>query len=135
MLWLLSLGGQIENRLGWARYLVFILLAAAIPNIGQYLIGGYNFVGYSGVVCAMIGFIWMRQRIAAWEGYLLAPNTVTLVSIFVIGLTLLQCYSFYMEWTTGQGLPAVMANTAHMAGGIVGILLGRLPLFAWQQGR
>jgi GlpG protein len=67
MLWLIILGKQLEQRIGWPRYLFFVIFAALVTNISQYLMSGFNFMGFSGVVCAMIAFVWVRQRAAPWE--------------------------------------------------------------------
>ena len=69
MLWLAVLGKQIEQRIGMGKYLLFILIAGVFSNTCQYLVGGVNFMGFSGIVCAMLTFICMRQKIAPWEGY------------------------------------------------------------------
>ncbi|MCB1148667.1 MAG: rhomboid family intramembrane serine protease, partial [Chlamydiia bacterium] len=71
MLWLLVLGRQMEDRLGKGRYILFILLTGIFSNTCQYLMSGSNFLGISGVLAGMLAYIWVRQRKAPWEGYLL----------------------------------------------------------------
>ncbi len=131
--WLLTVGVQMEKRLGAGRYLLFILLTAAVSNVCQYLMGGYNFLGLSGVICAMIGFIWTRQRIAAWEGYFIQRSTVIFITVFVLGLTGLQVISFFNELMTSNASAFGIANTAHIAGGLSGIACAYLPIFRWRK--
>src|SRR3989344_5323856 len=69
MLWLWYLGRPIEARIGPFRTLLLSLIAGAGTNILQYLMSGPFFIGYSGVITALAGVIWMRERIAPWEGY------------------------------------------------------------------
>jgi GlpG protein len=66
VLWLMVLGNQIESRIGVLRYLLLIIISAAISNTAQYLMSGPNFLGLSGVICGMGGFIWARQQKAPW---------------------------------------------------------------------
>lgn len=130
MLWLVVLGNQIEYRIGAVRYLLLSFIAALITNLAQYLMSGPAFLGYSGVVLALLGFIWMRQRRAPWEGYQLARATVIFISIYVVGLLLIQVVSFGMELAGREPIFGGIANTAHLVGAITGALLGRFKLFA-----
>ncbi|MEC7839453.1 MAG: rhomboid family intramembrane serine protease, partial [Chlamydiota bacterium] len=83
MVWLLVLGRQMEKQLGAFKYVFFILLTALISNTAQYLMSGSNFIGFSGVICGMIMFIWLRQKLAPWEGYHLHRSSMLFISIFV----------------------------------------------------
>lgn len=130
MLWVIILGKQIEKRLGTARYLLFILVAGIFSNTAQYLMSGPNFAGFSGIVCAMIMFVWIRQKIAPWEGYLMQPSTFNFVVFFVFLMFALQTLSFILEITIQKAIPVSIANTAHLAGGLIGYLMGRLNFFS-----
>lgn len=132
MIWLFVLGNQLERRLGTVRYLALIVITAALSNTAQYLMSGWSFLGYSGVVCGMLGFIWMRQKAAPWEGYQLAPGTIPFISLFIGGLALMQLSSFVWEILYATSFAPNIANTCHIAGGIVGILLAKLPFFYLQ---
>lgn len=129
MAWLWILGRQIEERIGVMRMLLLILITGVISNICQYIMGGPFFLGFSGVVVGMAGFIWSRQKIAAWEGYPLQRTTAFFVLIFVIAMFALELFSFAMQIFGRSELTANIANTAHIVGGLVGLGLGRLPLF------
>lgn len=129
MIWLLVLGRQMENKLGIGRYLLFILFTGIFSNIAQYLMGGANFLGFSGVLCAMLTFMWMRQRKAAWEGYQLQSSTFGFMAIFILAMFAIQVGSFIIEIYTNTSITPGIANTAHLAGGSLGFLLGSLSFF------
>ncbi len=132
MLWLIVLGKQIEQRMSPSRYLFFILIAGVFSNTAQYLMSGPNFVGFSGILCAMLTFIWIRQQQAPWEGYQLDRLTVTFMLIFIIGMALLQSLSFFLEKFFELGMSPNIANTAHLSGAFIGLLLGKLNFFSWR---
>ena len=130
MSWLVLLGKMIEERIGFIRMLGFILITAALSNTAQYLMGGPYFLGFSGVVSAMVGFIWMRQSLAPWEGYPLSHNTTLFLLLFALAMLLLQLFSIGMEFFGLHGFATNIANTAHIAGALSGILLARIPIFS-----
>ncbi len=132
MLWLIVLGKQMEQRLKPLRYAIFILLVGIISNTGQYLMSGPNFIGFSGILCGMLAFIWVRQKIAAWEGYQIDRLTLIFMLVFIIGMALLQLMSFFIEKSFDLALSPGIANMAHLVGGLMGFLLGRLNFFSWR---
>lgn len=133
MMWLYSLGKQMEQKLGLWRYVLFIVLTSAIPNTLQYLMSGYQFVGISGVICGMLGYVWTRQQIAAWEGYNLPNSTAAFLAIFVLGVAALQTVSYFYTLSGGASFALGIANTAHIAGGVVGAIIARIPGFGMKQ--
>lgn len=129
MLWLILLGKQLEERLDARRYMLLILLTGIFSNTCQYLMGGPNFVGFSGVICGMVAFIVVRQKIAPWEGYPLESSTSMFVVYFITILLAIQLVSFYLEINHNTSLATGIANSAHLSGAILGALLGFLPFF------
>lgn len=131
MLWLMVLGKQIEQRTGPWKYILLVVLSAIFSNTMQYLMGGSTFLGISGVLCAMLTFIWMRQRQAPWEGYQLQKATIAFMMIFIFGIAGIQLVSFLLELTTGESFSPGIANTAHLSGAAIGAVLGKLNFFGW----
>lgn len=132
MIWLAFLGRQIESKIGPWRYILFILIAGVFTNCCQYLMSGPNFLGYSGVLAAYFGFIWMRQHKAPYEGYQVPGSIFTFIGVFIFGLAALQTLSFFAEIFYGSSISPGIANTAHISGALLGLLLGRLSLFSWK---
>lgn len=132
MLWLAVLGKQIEERTGKLRYILLILFAGVFSNTCQYLIGGSDFIGFSGVICAMLTFIWTRQRVATWEGYPLDKSTFIFLMTFILMMAGVQTVSFALENFYHHSISPGIANTAHLSGAAIGFLLGRIPYFSWR---
>lgn len=132
MLWLIVLGKQIEQRLSSWRYVIFILIVGIVSNTAQYLMSGPNFIGFSGVLVGMLAFIWVRQKMAAWEGYQIDRLTFIFMLVFILGMAAIQLLSFFLEKSFDWALSPNIANMAHLAGGMMGFILGRLNFFSWR---
>ncbi len=130
MLWIYILGHQMEERLGIARLALFVIISGIVSNTAQYLMGGFMFVGISGVICGMFTFIWVRMRTDFTEGYQLNRSTFSMLSIFILGVAALQVVSFCLQLMGIAPLPIGIANTAHLTGAVTGYALGRLKFFA-----
>lgn len=133
MLWLLVLGKQIEQRLHFWPYIFFIITVGIFSNTAQYLMIGPNFIGFSGVLCGMMAFIWTRQVQAPWEGYQIDRLTLIFMLIFILGMAAIQLLAFFAERFFSLSFSLNIANTAHVIGGLVGFLLGRLNYFSWRR--
>lgn len=129
MLWLIVIGCEMEKRMKISRYILFILLTAAITNTAQYLITGPRFVGFSGVLLAMVTYVWMRQKKAPWEGYNLQPSTWRLLVLFIGLMVAIQFVSFILEVTTTLNIPIQIANTAHLTGALCGYIFSKWAFF------
>ena len=132
MIWLLVLGKQMESRMGAPRYLLFVLITGSLANTAQYLMSGANFLGFSGVVAAMLGFIYIRQKRAPWEGYQLHRSTLLFITFFILAMLGIQVLSFFSEILWNYPLAPRIANTAHIIGVMVGYYLGKTNFFGWQ---
>lgn len=130
MIWLVILGKQMEKRMGWWKYLLFALITGVLSNTAQYLMSGSNFIGFSGILCAMLTFIWMRQKRAAWEGYLLQGTTMAFMMFFILTMFMIQIASFYLEAFQETTISPGIANTAHLTGAFLGVILGRSDFFS-----
>lgn len=130
MLWLWILGKQIEERIKIWQYVAITLIIGVVSNTAQYLMSGPLFIGYSGIICGLAGFIWMRQLRAPWEGYPLQRGTIIFLLVFIVGMFGIQLVSFFLVRYGIANFPMNIANTAHIVGGCTGLLLGRVPLFS-----
>jgi GlpG protein len=109
-MWWWQLGGSIEKALGKGTLINLLFISAIFSNFGQFLVSGANFGGLSGVVYALVGFVW-------WYGYL-APEKGLTLSKPIIGFLL-----FWLVLGFVDLLPVNVANTAHLLGLISGCLL------------
>lgn len=130
MLWLLLLGPAIERRIKLYKYILLTLILGLVSNTAQYLVSGPLFVGYSGIICGLAGFIFSRQRVAPWEGYPLPKSTFIFLSVYVLVLLVMSVLSLFLAKFSITQVPINIANTAHITGGVVGLILGRLPFFS-----
>jgi GlpG protein len=91
------------------------LLSAVTSNICQYLyvINFYDvlvpWVGISGVVYALFGYLWMKGRVEPEQGMILHPSSVRIMLLWLL-LGFTPFFPF--------------ANGAHIGGLIVGMLFG-----------
>lgn len=115
--WLYILGTQIENSKGTLKYALIVLLAAVIPNVLQAVFRGPNFVGISGVVCGLFGYIWMKSVYAPREGMFINPTTVYII----LGYLVLCMAPFFPGHDQ-------IAHFAHFGGLAVGVALGYAPV-------
>ena len=133
MLWLFVLGQQLEERMSPFRFILFMLIVGVVSNTFQYLMSGSNFLGFSGIICGMLGYIWIRQKKAPWEGYVLQPGTLLLLTVFVLALFVIQVVAFASQIMFGTTFSPNIANTAHLIGAGTGIILGQLTYFSWRK--
>jgi len=112
MMWLMDLGRMIEvNKSSWFL-LLFVGVIAVLSNTAQFYMSGPRFGGMSGVVYALLGYVWMQSRFNPWSGFVLHSMTVQMMLIwFVLCLF---------------GLVGNIANTTHTVGLVVGVAWGYL---------
>lgn len=130
MMWLWVLGIPIEHRIGFTRTLLLTLALGIGSNICQYLVGGPFFLGYSGIVVGLAGFIWMREKKAPWEGYPLPKSTILFLLLFVLGMFSIQLVAFIMQFFASWTFSPHIANTGHISGGLLGLALGKFHFFS-----
>jgi GlpG protein len=129
MIWLFILLKQVEIKLGLVKTCVLLVGLSIVPNIAQYLVSGPFFLGASGIVVGLAGFIWARQKKAPWEGYVLSRAVIFFLMVYVLALVVLSLGVFVFNILSVKDLSFGIANTAHLIGGLTGIALGRLAFF------
>lgn len=110
ILWWWQLGGDIEKKLGGLKLLQIFAISSALSGAGQYWVEGANFGGLSGVVYALVGYLWVVST--------KAPQLGLTIPRQIVGFMLIWLVLGYM-----QPFMAI-ANTAHLAGLIAGVGIG-----------
>jgi GlpG protein len=114
MSWLYFLGGQLEARRGTVRFGALVLALALVSNWAQFLLGhSPRFMGMSGVVYGIFGYIWTLLRIDPRCGYMLGYGTV-FIMLFFLGLGFIGALD-----TVSTGI----ANWAHAGGLVAGMAI------------
>jgi GlpG protein len=121
MLWLYQLGGQIEVQEASYYVAVMMLVMAVICNTAQYMVSGPLFVGMSGVVYGLLGYIWMMTQFQVATQYILSQQTVMFMLLW-LGLCLI-------------GIIPHVANTEHVVGMLLGVAWGFVRSGGWTQMR
>ena len=110
IVWWWLLAGKLERKLGTSALITLFVVSSLVSNIAQLLYSGPNFVGLSGVVYALFGFMWFIGHLRpTWD--LSLPNGI-------IGFMLIWLVVGYADllWVS-------MANEAHTFGLVTGCLL------------
>ena len=109
--WLKDLGTAIERVFSPRYLLVFILVTAAFSHVLEYAISGPTvFGGMSGVVYALLSFIWIRGRLDPSFPYRMPQQLVAFMLIWLV-------LGFF-------GWIGHIANWVHTGGLIVGAVWG-----------
>lgn len=134
MMALLALGMRVEASRGAIRFLAIVLVLAIVSNVAEYyltwsFLGGPKltwttpnprFGGMSGVLYGLFGYLWMKGRYQPELG-LYAPREMVVI---------------LMGWFVLCALEVIprVANIAHAAGLLAGIVIGVMPLL-WKRRR
>lgn len=112
MWWMWGLGAGLEQRKGSLWYLLFVLLTGCFSTTVQGLIYPFS-GGMSGVVYAILGYVWMAGKFRPQERIALTTDTV----VIMLGWLVLGFLGFLGN----------MANYAHLAGLAMGVMIGYAP--------
>lgn len=132
MYMLFMLGPILERRMGSFQFLLLNLGLALAGNLAQGVLpmvfedlsvvlnidltqyeryyGGVNFLGYSGVVYGLFGYLWVRSNQDPTFGIMINQSSIVILMIW-----------FFLCWF---GLMGGVANLAHTGGLVAGLLLG-----------
>ena len=122
MIWFYIFGSQIERRQGPLRLVWLVLVIAVLSNAAQGLAptdwgqmaGTHRFLGLSGVVYGLLGYLWIKTTQDPASGLFVSGSTVAFLIIWLLlGVT---------GVLGGFGMP--IANMAHVAGLLAGLGLG-----------
>lgn len=110
LFWWWYLGGVVEKRLGTGKLVVITLISALLSGFVQHQLTGPWFGGLSGVVYALIGYVWLRG-LRDPESQIALPN-----GLFIFTVVLMVA-----EWFGLTGF--AIANGAHTAGMVIGLAM------------
>ena len=110
LLWWWYLGGAVEKRLGSGKLIVITLISALLSGYVQHKFSGPWFGGLSGVVYALMGYVWLRGERDPESGIFLQRGLITFALIWLIA-----------GWFDLFGM--AIANGAHVAGLAVGLAM------------
>ncbi|ART61980.1 rhomboid family intramembrane serine protease [Kushneria marisflavi] len=117
LLWLWYFGRQVEALQGRWRLLALLISGMLVSNLAQYATGTVLFGGMSGVVYALVGFVWLYSRLVPDSGFQFPP----MLMVFMVGWLVL-CMTPAANWL-GFGN---VANEAHLGGLLLGLAAGLL---------
>ena len=72
----------------------------------------------------------MREREAPWEGYPLNRATILFLLFFIGAIFVLQVVAFLIQIFSSYNFAPNIANTAHIAGAVIGAILAKSRFFA-----
>ncbi|EOZ4640114.1 rhomboid family intramembrane serine protease GlpG [Enterobacter cloacae] len=110
LLWWWYLGGAVEKRLGSGKLIVITIISALLSGYVQHKFSGPWFGGLSGVVYALMGYVWLRGERDPESGIYLQRGLITFALIWLIA-----------GWFDLFGMS--IANGAHVTGLAVGLAM------------
>ena len=116
MLWLFDLGCMIEARRSPLILAALVVVIGVGSNLAQFVITHNPFFGgMSGVVYGLAGYVWIQGKYNRASGLFLDSRSATILLVW-----LALCYT---------NLLGPVANTAHLAGLVMGVAWGGLAAF------
>jgi len=115
LLWWWYLGGPVEKRLGSGKLFTLAIVSALVSNWGQAIFSGIYFGGLSGVVYALMGYVWLTGELKP-ERQLSLPRGLMVFSIVWLVLGYFDAFGL------------AIANAAHVFGLILGLLMAFVDL-------
>ncbi|BDH44249.1 rhomboid protease GlpG [Salmonella enterica subsp. enterica serovar Choleraesuis] len=116
LIWWWYLGGAVEKRLGTGKLFTIFLVAALVGGFIQNAFSGPWFGGLSGVVYALIGYVWLMGERAPDSGLYLQRG------VFIFALLWLV-----VGWFDNQFIS--IANASHVSGLLIGLGMAAVDLF------
>jgi GlpG protein len=113
LLWWWQLAGIVEKQQGKQRLLILFLFTAIASNLAQYFLVGPYFGGLSGVVYGLVGYCWLLGKLNK-NSRIYLENSYFAFLLFWLVLGFVDL------------LPMNVANYAHLAGLLSGLILALL---------
>lgn len=115
LMWVWYFGRQVEALQGSRTMLLLLIVAGIGANIAQYMTGTVLFGGMSGVVYALLAYVWLMSRRVPQSGFFVPQMLV----VFMLGWMV-----FTMTGVAGSVGFGNVANEAHLGGLLVGLVTG-----------
>lgn len=110
LMWWWYLGGPLEKRLGAGKLFVLAVVSAFFSGWAQSLFSGALFGGLSGVVYALMGYVWLSGERAPERGLMLPRGLMAFAALWLV--------AGYFDI-----LGMSIANAAHVAGLVLGLMM------------
>ena len=114
MMWIYTLGPLMERGIGTFKTVLFFVATGFVSSAIASAISEVPGVGMSGIVYALVGFMWTAWP--RWTGFLEKFNGQT-VKLLIFW----QILCFVLTWTGSYNI----SNSAHISGMIYGALIGK----------
>ncbi|ART80320.1 rhomboid family intramembrane serine protease GlpG [Oceanisphaera avium] len=108
LFWWWYLASMVEREWGAGRLILILLVAGILPNFMQFFASGPYFGGLSGVVYALLAYVWLSGRLNPGGRMSLPDGMAVLMLVWLI-------LGF-------AGVLGNVANLAHLGGGLIGLL-------------
>lgn len=118
LMWWWDLGVMIESRRGSLKFLLMVAVMAAGSNAMQFVMTGPNFLGLSGVVFGLFGYVWVKGKLDPSDGMGISNQTATWMLVWFVACSI--------------GLVGQVANWAHGGGLVLGVIFGSMSAL-WRQ--
>lgn len=109
MIWLYQFGELIERSNSSRFLLLLVVVSGVVSNVAQAQVTGGLFGGMSGVVYALLGYLFVMKKLNPSYPARIQDN----IAYFLIGFMVVAALGLFGE---------SIANTAHVVGFIVGVL-------------
>ena len=133
MLFLWVFGGNVEDRLGHLRFLIFYIVAGLIASLAQVLMSPDSMVpviGASGAIAGVLGahlLLFPRARITTLLIIVIVPLVVDLPAVVLLVVWFLSQFAAGLAaLETGEAVYGGVAIWGHIAGFLAGIFLALL---------
>ena len=122
-LWLYA--DNMEDALGWKKFILFYLLCGIIATIAQGLLdtnSNIPMIGASGAISGVMGgylLIWPRANIRVFYWFIIFVGRINVPAFIIFGFWLFEQFIALRQSMTSKGGIAIVAHLAGFAAGII----------------